>query len=270
MPHQTQPPTVYPLHIDAVKKQLNIDHNLDDDLLQGYIAAALRWVEDYTGSAIVQQSYAATFRYFGDRHSDSELYKHSRALKLTPLPLLVIDSIRYLDTSGVENTLSEYRLNSWEGKISPAIGQCFPATLCIDDAINVSYQAGLLIPFTANATDDTLSVSGLSMANNTLIVLSSNHTLPGGLSDKARYYVINSTGATFQVSLTQGGAAVAISSAGTGEHFIGIVSPSLLHAMHLLIGHWYQNREDSIIGVVSNAIQKGVDSLIAPYRNLSL
>lgn len=37
------------------------------------------------------------------------------------------------------------------------------------------------------------------------------------------------------------------------------------HAMLLLIGHWYENRESSIVGVSINTIPEAVDALLSPY-----
>lgn len=34
------------------------------------------------------------------------------------------------------------------------------------------------------------------------------------------------------------------------------------HAMLLLIGHWYSNRESVVVGVVSSQVQLGVESLL--------
>jgi len=45
--------------------------------------------------------------------------------------------------------------------------------------------------------------------------------LPTPLTAGSAYYVINTTGTTFKLSLTQGGAAIDITDAGTGTHFIG-------------------------------------------------
>jgi hypothetical protein len=36
--------------------------------------------------------------------------------------------------------------------------------------------------------------------------------------------------------------------------------------MLLLIGHWHENREDSIAGTIISSIPMGVKSLLAPYQ----
>ncbi|EOA3031101.1 head-tail connector protein [Yersinia enterocolitica] len=37
-------------------------------------------------------------------------------------------------------------------------------------------------------------------------------------------------------------------------------------AILLLIGHWYTNREATVIGVTSKQLEFTVDSLLQPYR----
>lgn len=40
----------------------------------------------------------------------------------------------------------------------------------------------------------------------------------------------------------------------------------LKHAMLMLISHWYENRENTIVGTTVTTTPKAFDSLIAPYR----
>lgn len=44
------------------------------------------------------------------------------------------------------------------------------------------------------------------------------------------------------------------------------VPESIKQAMKLLIGHWFENREDSVTGVLQSSIERGVSSLLWPYR----
>ncbi|KQW23121.1 hypothetical protein ASC80_07395 [Afipia sp. Root123D2] len=55
---------------------------------------------------------------------------------------------------------------------------------------------------------------------------------------------------------------------------IGVVDesppqPAIGHAILLLVGHWYQNRE-SAATEPPKAIAFGVDTLLAPYREVNL
>lgn len=55
-----------------------------------------------------------------------------------------------------------------------------------------------------------------------------------------------------------------------GEWGYSTVPPDILHAIKLLIGHWFLNREEVIIGskasVDTRPITRGVRSLIWPYK----
>ena len=45
-----------------------------------------------------------------------------------------------------------------------------------------------------------------------------------------------------------------------------LVPQSILHAMRLLIGHWYENREAVNVGNITSALEHTVDALLAPHR----
>lgn len=62
--------------------------------------------------------------------------------------------------------------------------------------------------------------SSLALANGTAIQLQTTGNLPTGLTVGTVYYVINSTGTTFNLSATYNGTAINTSSAGSGTHSI--------------------------------------------------
>lgn len=49
-----------------------------------------------------------------------------------------------------------------------------------------------------------------------------------------------------------------------------VVPESIIHAIKLLVGHWYENREAVLTGTISKELEFAVDALLAPYRNLEL
>lgn len=69
---------------------------------------------------------------------------------------------------------------------------------------------------TANATGDVVTSYGHGLANDNRLIFRAplGDILPAGLSATVLYYVISVTADTFQVSLTQGGAAVDITASG--------------------------------------------------------
>lgn len=83
--------------------------------------------------------------------------------------------------------------------------------------IDLGRDAGTTVATTHSANLFTAAGHGLS--NGTVVMFSnSGGALPAGLDAEQPYYVINATTNDFQVSLTPGGAAVDITSDGTGTH----------------------------------------------------
>jgi hypothetical protein len=76
----------------------------------------------------------------------------------------------------------------------------------------------LVTTFTASASDDTLTAAAHGYSTATVLQVSSTGTLPAGLSAATNLYVVNPTLNTFQLSLSEGGAAINITDAGSGTH----------------------------------------------------
>lgn len=75
------------------------------------------------------------------------------------------------------------------------------------------------VAFTADAATDKLLAAGHGLTNGTVMLVFSTGTLPAGLNGNTIYYVVNAAPNDFQVSLTEGGAPVDLTSAGTGTHY---------------------------------------------------
>lgn len=73
---------------------------------------------------------------------------------------------------------------------------------------------------TVSATDDTITKTNQKLDNGDRVRIASSGTVPGGLDDSTLYYVVGSSGNSFQLSATEGGAAIDITSVGTGQHNI--------------------------------------------------
>jgi len=73
--------------------------------------------------------------------------------------------------------------------------------------------------FTADAGTNALTLAAHGMVNGTVCHLSNaGGALPGGLATLTKYYVLNATSNTWQLSLTRNGAAIDLTSTGTGTH----------------------------------------------------
>jgi hypothetical protein len=71
--------------------------------------------------------------------------------------------------------------------------------------------------FTA-ATDDVVTSAGHGLSDTNVLILTTSNTLPAGLSTGTPYFVRDATTDTFKLALTSGGAAIDITSTGTGVH----------------------------------------------------
>lgn len=98
-----------------------------------------------------------------------------------------------------------------------------------DTRFEVEYPEGSA--FTADASTDVITSSshGLSDGNQIALATGPGGTLPAGLNGTTTYFVRDSTTNTFKVSLTNGGAAVNITSAGSGT-FWWVPATALLTA----------------------------------------
>jgi microcystin-dependent protein len=126
----------------------------------------------------------------------------------------------------------EQFLNSITGMIVPFAGNSVPSGfLACDGAllnftaypdllnvIGVKYGLDNGVAVTADASLDLINLVSHGLTNGTKIYLSTTSALPGGLAVETPYFVINATTNNFQLSLTSGGSAIDITSAGTGTH----------------------------------------------------
>lgn len=89
--------------------------------------------------------------------------------------------------------------------------------------VNFQVQQINIFPYTVNATSNILTVpGGQRFEDDTAILVYSepNGTLPNPLAINTTYYVISSTGTSFKLSATVGGAEIDITDIGTGRQFI--------------------------------------------------
>jgi uncharacterized phiE125 gp8 family phage protein len=96
----TDGPTEEPVSIEEARAHVNVEADCADfdTELNGFIAAARGHAEAITGTAIVTQTVVLRAARFCD-------------LKRLPIaPLQSITSVKYLDSAGVEQTLSTERL----------------------------------------------------------------------------------------------------------------------------------------------------------------
>lgn len=122
--------------LEAAKAQARVDCADEDSLIGMYISAATDAASDRLQRALVPTRYRLTLDSFAP------------AIELLMPPILSVESVKYIDTAGVKQTLDprDYLLDavSEPGYLVPAVGRAWPATQDRVNAIEVEYTAGYL------------------------------------------------------------------------------------------------------------------------------
>lgn len=176
-------PTITPVNLSDVKTHLRAGDDSDPEIV-ALIASARDFIQKRIQRVLIDTEYQYSCDWF------------VQEFKLPVSPLISVTSIKYIDTSGVEQTLdsANYQIDteSLVPRIKPAYGKSWPAVRLGYNAVKIVFKTGF------------------------------------GVSEND-------------------------------------VPESIKHALLLLIGHWYENREAIIIGTTSNQIEFTVDALLAPY-----
>lgn len=129
-------PSTYPVTLAEAKLHCRVDIADDDALITALITAATEMAEQKTGRAIVTQTLELTLDAFPE------------AFELTRVPVQSITSVKYYDTTGTQQTLSNtlYALDAAEdfgfAHISPVYAGVWPDTRDQINAVAVRYVAG--------------------------------------------------------------------------------------------------------------------------------
>jgi len=261
---QTSAPTVEPVTRAEAKNWAKIDITDDDAIVDALVTAARRKVEQLCRRQLVQATWKLSLDEFP---AGDEL------IVLPRPPLLSVSSVKYVDTAGVTTTLAAAKYHvqgdGEPARLVPAYGEVWPETREQLGAVTVTYIAGHAAEMTAVAATDVLTVSARTFADGDKVRLWSQNgtaagTLPGGLAVATDYYVRDYTANTFKLAATSGGAAIDVTSAGTGTHYVGLVPEELLQAIKILAAELYLNREASRPEGI-NILPFAFEALIAPY-----
>lgn len=127
-------PVEEPVSLAEAQAQCRTDDPSDDDLIRGLISAAREQAEHEISRPICMQT--------------RELVLDSFDVARKPLaaPLQLVESIKYLDAQGNQQTLpaTEYRVDtdSEPGTVVPAYGKSWPATYPVPSAVRIRYICG--------------------------------------------------------------------------------------------------------------------------------
>lgn len=130
-------PAVEPVVLADARAALGLDEvdaTLDANLTRR-CTTARQWAEDFTGRALINQTWELVLDGFPGNE-----------IELLKAPLVSVTSVKYLDTSGVEQTLatSSYVVDtdSDPGRVYLAYGESWPSTRDIQNAVRIRFVAG--------------------------------------------------------------------------------------------------------------------------------
>jgi uncharacterized phiE125 gp8 family phage protein len=130
------PATELAVTLVEAKAHLKVDVVDDDLLITAYIAAATEAAEQITGRAIMPQTWELTLDAFPD------------ALEITRMPAVSITSLKYYDSNGTQQTLSNslYTLDNADdfgsAYVVPVYNGAWPDTRGQINAVALRYLAG--------------------------------------------------------------------------------------------------------------------------------
>jgi uncharacterized phiE125 gp8 family phage protein len=128
--------STYPIALADAKLHCRVDSSDDDALITALITAATELAEQKTGRALMTQTWELTLDAFPD------------AFELTRVPVQSISTLKYIDTSGVEQTLSSalYTLDGADdygfGCVVPVYNGTWPTARDQINAVALRFVAG--------------------------------------------------------------------------------------------------------------------------------
>ena len=137
-------PAEFPVTRDEMKSWLGItqtvtDHDVEIDLC---LTAARDWIEKAGKLTLIKTVRRMTLDGFPDATSTNE----RGIIEFKRSPLIAVDSIKYIDTAGVQQTLeaSKYQADtrSDPGRVAPAWGESWPSTRDQLGTVELQYQCG--------------------------------------------------------------------------------------------------------------------------------
>jgi uncharacterized phiE125 gp8 family phage protein len=133
-------PAYEPVSLAEAKAWMRVDHDDEDDVISLLVKAMRERAENITGRAFVKR----TLRL----HLSDYTYHERMGLwvELPRAPLISVDSFKYTDDDGVEQTLAtdQYVVHTERepGFIVPAWDEFWPSIRRVPYPIRVTYQAG--------------------------------------------------------------------------------------------------------------------------------
>lgn len=274
-------PTAEPIALTVAKNHCKIDADLtdDDDLVASLIATAHRRAQAMTGRALLTQGMKATFPgfprgvcapYYGH---DADIRERSSAAAkqlLLSAPARCVTSVTYIDgpasAQALDTSIFDVDLDDLPGAVTLAHGASWPTTWPHPAAVAVNFIAGYATPFKVDAGGIVLRAIGHPFViGDVTRCSSSGGALPSEMAKSVDYYVVGVAGATLKLAVEPGGDPIVFGTDGAGINFLGEIPSEFTQAMLLMIGHWYNHREE-VSDFQLFEVPKAVESLLLPLR----
>lgn len=129
------PPATPPVSLEEAKLHLRVDHDDEDALITGYVAAATEWAEDFQQRSFVTRTYELVLPRFPSG---------GRVIRLPKPPAQSVTSIAYLDRDEATVTFDAggyMLLKAQHGEIHLR-AEAWPRTAERGDAVTITYVAG--------------------------------------------------------------------------------------------------------------------------------
>lgn len=125
------------LTLAECKQHLRVETDEDDSLIDGYLAAAVRVVEEYTNRCLLPRKIAQTFPCFP---------VDAKPVDCAQNPLIAVESLKYKDSASAEVTVTESEMQVVKSqtiaRIWPPVRTCWPQTDGSQSAVTLTYTAG--------------------------------------------------------------------------------------------------------------------------------
>jgi uncharacterized phiE125 gp8 family phage protein len=225
----------------------------DDALLTVAISACRHAAETEQWRALVLQTW--------DLYLDA--FPGGNSIPLPLPPLRAVGFVQYTDSSGVSYSFTDFTVDlaSEPGQIVLNYGCTWPsATLAPANPVHIRFQCGYLVPFTATAAMDVITAVNHPFADGDRVRLSvSGGTLSTGLAVLTDYFIRDAVaGVSFKLAATSGGVAIDLTTAGTGNMFVGELPASTMVGMKLILSDLYEERGDTVIGRSTNSLPQTI------------
>lgn len=141
-------PTVEPLSESELKLHGRITNNAEDALLTNYIAAARDFAEKKLSRQFITATWDLRIDFFPQQRFVEQAFDSWRypSIEIHKCPVQSVTSVKYIDASGVEQTMSssDYLVDIHDepARITPAFGLVWPVARAQPAAVTVRFVAG--------------------------------------------------------------------------------------------------------------------------------